>query len=283
MLESIAALKSNAAGGKAKFAFKRSAGAAAAGASKASPSSLSRASSSTSTSTSVTASLPPPARPAPTPPTVPATSLTLSSRSDAYLTCADLPARVSGSTTDDHGEALLLSDLVECFVGLTSREAEGQADQHRGGGFSALYLYNLRRCVVLVEPDIMQGSAMLHACEGCLIVLGCHQVGFGALLPLGDCSLTLADAHQFRMHDSNDCTLLLQVGSTPIIERCRSLRFGAYPSWLAVGRSSASCCSRDVSDLSLFLADVIVASSLLLLCLSTGFRPPLRFRCQPFA
>jgi len=35
---------------------------------------------------------------------------------------------------------------------------------------------------------------------------------------------------QFRMHNSTGCTVYLETGSTPIIEGCKDLVFGQYPS-----------------------------------------------------
>lgn len=100
--------------------------------------------------------------------------------------------------------------------------------------FSALYLYNLERSVVLMEPSA--GSVMLHGCRDCLVVLGCHQVSSRLL---SSCRLRISTDycalyHQFRMHNSTNCKILLQISGTPVIERCSRLLFGPYPPFLSV-------------------------------------------------
>ncbi|ORY80668.1 tubulin binding cofactor C-domain-containing protein [Leucosporidium creatinivorum] len=231
LLEAISAAKTKSTA-KPKFSFKRT------GASSTpkppSPSSYSPASPAAAAIPS--APSPSSCKPSPTPPSTPSTSLALTDRRDELLTLADLPTSSSSSRPDGKPEALLLSALEGCFVDLTSlmallgAVALGDGDQGRsgaGGGssFSALYLYNLKRCVVLVEP--IEGSVMLHGCEDCVIVLGCHQ---------------------FRMHDSTSCKIFLHINSTPIIERCRGLLFGPYPSIFAPFTLSAASSFAEVQD-----------------------------------
>ncbi|BGP45472.1 hypothetical protein JCM10450v2_001291 [Rhodotorula kratochvilovae] len=103
----------------------------------------------------------------------------------------------SRTATPPSREALALTALTSCLVDLRDLTAPGPG---------ALYLSKLRACVVLLPRE--GGSALLSECEGCVIALG---------------------AHQFRMHDSTGCAVLLRAGSTPVIERCRRVRFGAYP------------------------------------------------------
>ncbi|WWD20723.1 hypothetical protein CI109_105199 [Kwoniella shandongensis] len=74
---------------------------------------------------------------------------------------------------------------------------------------TSLHAKELRRCVLIVP--VMGGSAMLSNLEQCLVVVG---------------------AQQFRMHSSRDTTILLHVGSLPVIEHSTRLRFGPYPSFL---------------------------------------------------
>ncbi|GAA5955443.1 hypothetical protein JCM3765_006780 [Sporobolomyces pararoseus] len=139
----------------------------------------------------------------PTPISIPSTSLTLSSRTNEYLSFDSLP-----STDCSHQEALLLQDLSNCFVELIppSNQSFSSADDASKASFPAVYLSGLKACTVLL-PTI-QGSVMVHECEECELVLG---------------------GHQFRMHDSKRCRIYLDTSSTPIIERCRDLVFDGYP------------------------------------------------------
>ncbi|BGP37382.1 hypothetical protein JCM10449v2_001288 [Rhodotorula kratochvilovae] len=153
--------------------------------------------SSTASSRTATPVPPPPSTPALSQPSripapsVPPTALSLSALSSSFLTPSSLPAPPTA------GEALALTALTSCLVDLRDLPAPGPG---------ALYLSKLRACVVLLPRE--GGSALLSECEGCVIALG---------------------AHQFRMHDSTGCAVLLRAGSTPVIERCRRVRFGAYP------------------------------------------------------
>ncbi|GAA6053685.1 hypothetical protein JCM3770_001696 [Rhodotorula araucariae] len=160
--------------------------------------SSSSSSASSRAATPVPRSVPPPPSTCRSPvPPAPPTALALSSLSSAYLTTASLPAPPNA------GAALALSSLSSCLVDLRALAAPGSAP-----GPSALYLTRLRACVVLL-PSRGGASALLQECEGCVIALG---------------------AHQLRMHDSTDCAVLVRAGSTPVIERCRRIRFGPYPS-----------------------------------------------------
>ncbi|KPV76871.1 uncharacterized protein RHOBADRAFT_51856 [Rhodotorula graminis WP1] len=177
---------------KSKFSFKRAAPAPGA----------------PTSSTSRPAVARPLARPAPMPrPTtspVPSTALTLASRTDAHLTSASLSRTdPSSPASPSSGGALALTALTRCLVDLRDVDP-----------FSALYLTDLRECVVLL-PDgggarggRGGGSALVQGCEGCVVALAVHQ---------------------FRMHDSTRCAVLLEAGSNPVIERCKGLRFGPYP------------------------------------------------------
>lgn len=139
---------------KSKFSFKRSA-------------------------TALRTATPAPPVPAPAPPpssnsspsvsttsAVPPTPLTIASRSDSYLSIADLPACSPSSA-----EALALTSLSRCYVNLA-------ADSHSSttsDRFSALYLSDIVDSVVVL-PVIGGGSAMLQNCRRCVLVLGGHQV-----------------------------------------------------------------------------------------------------------
>ncbi|GAA6010883.1 hypothetical protein JCM11491_004581 [Sporobolomyces phaffii] len=133
-------------------------------------------------------------------PSIPRTSLTISSRSDQYLSSTSLPSSETAAS-----EALLLHDLTNCLVDLLPTP-NAQVGSSTSTAFPAVYLSGLKSCVVLL-PKI-DGSVMIHDCQGCTLVLG---------------------GHQFRMHDSSDCKLYLHTTSTPIIERCDKLVFDRYP------------------------------------------------------
>ncbi|BGP19023.1 hypothetical protein JCM10213_009267 [Rhodosporidiobolus nylandii] len=197
--DSLAALKT-AAAPRAKFSFKRSA-----------PSSTKpKPEPARPRPAPLTSSTPPP-RPAVSSPAtsaIPPNSLTLSSRSSSYLSCADLPP----TSSDSSGEgALALTSLTGCFVDLVPSSVSVVPTDATKPFFSALYLSQLEDCVVLL-PVTSHGSILIQSCVRCLLVLG---------------------GHQFRMHDSTECKIFLAAGSTPIIERCRGLVFGRYPSLLS--------------------------------------------------
>ena len=117
----------------------------------------------------------------------------------------------------DGGSTLTLANLEGCFVDLLPL----------AGTLSTLFLHSLARCVVLA-PD-MAGSAMLHSCSGCVIVLGAHQV----------CRWCIASlTAQLRLHDSVETDLHLYTTSVPIIERCDRLRFASYPTSLGSAESA---------------------------------------------
>ncbi|KAK8850540.1 hypothetical protein IAR55_004458 [Kwoniella newhampshirensis] len=74
---------------------------------------------------------------------------------------------------------------------------------------TSLHAQGLKRCVLVVPT--MKGSAMFSDIEDCLIIVG---------------------AQQFRMHSSRNTTVLLHVGSLPVIEHSTSIQFGACPNEL---------------------------------------------------
>ncbi|BGP22237.1 tubulin folding cofactor C [Rhodotorula toruloides] len=135
---------------------------------------------------------------APEPSSIPPTPLIITSRSDSYLSSTDLPARPASSAA----EALALTSLLRCFVHLAST-ANGATLADR---FSTLYLSDIADSVVVL-PVINGGSVMVQNCRRCVLALG---------------------GHQFRMHDSTECLVLLAASSTPIIERCKGLVLGTY-------------------------------------------------------
>ncbi|BGP67736.1 hypothetical protein NBRC10513v2_001057 [Rhodotorula toruloides] len=188
---------------KSKFSFKRSAPASRS-ATPAPPAATPPLPSIATSSTSTSSPIPP-------------TPLTITSRSDSYLSSADLPANPPSSAA----EALALTSLSRCFVYLIST-TDGSTLSDR---FSALYLSDIKDSVVVL-PVISGGSVMVQNCRRCTLVLG---------------------GHQFRMHDSRNCLVLLAAGSSPIIERCKGLVFGSYPRSLQ-SPSSASTATFAIQD-----------------------------------
>ncbi|GAA5917943.1 hypothetical protein JCM8208_002805 [Rhodotorula glutinis] len=192
VVQDAVATSKAAAAPKSKFSFKRAAPAPGA------------PTSSTSRPPVARPLAPPPSTPRSTTSPVPPTAMTLASHTDAHLTSTSLPRTDPSFTSRPSGGALALTALTRCLVDLRDVEP-----------FSALYLTDLRDCVVLLPNGEGArgdgrglGSALVQGCEGCVIALAVHQ---------------------FRMHDSTQCAVLLDAGSNPVIERCESLRFGPYP------------------------------------------------------
>ena len=150
---------------KSKFAFKRRPSAAVATNPTSEPSS--------------TQIPPPPLQAQNAPPSSAAsTNLSLSSHSHRYLTREALPSHPAQSD-------LSISDLDHCIVNLLP-SASSSSSSSSGIDtpliISALHARNLSDCVVLL-PGV-DGSALLHDLERCVVVLGCHQVRFELFKPL---------------------------------------------------------------------------------------------------
>lgn len=182
-------------------------------------------------------------------PAVPPTALKLEGLPQGYISFAELGPDVPAGSS-----SLLIASLSGSLVDLLPRPIDGSASSSNGPvSYSALYLYNLTDCVVLLPLN--NGSVMLHNCHRCIIVVGVHQVSYShdlsvkwphaCLAKVRFAQLTpLSRVPQFRMHDSTDCTVLLQTFSRPIIERCDELRFGSYPSSLSVRALALRRCSQ---------------------------------------
>ncbi|GAA6012648.1 hypothetical protein JCM10207_009068 [Rhodosporidiobolus poonsookiae] len=140
---------------------------------------------------------------------LPPNSLTLSSRENVYLSTRELPS-APPSPSSSAAPALALASLSRCVVDLLPSSSQAAPP-----ACSAVYLSYLADCVVLLPPSC--GSALVQNCQRCVIVLGCHQ---------------------FRMHESSECNVFLQAGSTPIIERCKGLVFSGYPTVFSLSTSS---------------------------------------------
>ena len=152
---------------KSKFAFKRRPAAAVAATNFESP-----PSESSSTQTS-----PPPSQTQNPPLSLAAsTHLSLSSQSHRYLTREDLPSHPAQSD-------LSISDLDHCIVNLLpSALSSSSSGNYTPLIISALHARNLSDCVVLL-PGV-DGSALIHDLDRCVVVLGCHQVRFKLFKPL---------------------------------------------------------------------------------------------------
>ena len=110
------------------------------------------------------------------PPPAASTHLSLSSQSHRYLTREDLPSHPAQSD-------LSISDLDHCIVNLLpSSLSPSSSGIDTPLVISALHARNLLDCVVLL-PGV-DGSALIHDLERCVVVLGCHQVRFELFNPL---------------------------------------------------------------------------------------------------
>ncbi|KAM0752711.1 hypothetical protein T439DRAFT_181025 [Meredithblackwellia eburnea MCA 4105] len=197
---SVASNKSNP---KTKFSFKKKLPFA--------PTEISRATSSTPGPISPpSALLASNAAPSNSVPPVPSSARKLNCITSSYLSMDQIPCTSSNSS------ALVIESLSKCFVDFV-RSPAGQAGKSNGWDVSALYLYDLKDSVLLL-PSI-EGSIMMHGCEGCLIVCAGHQI---------------------RMHNSKRCKVLAKVSSTPIIEGCSGLLFGSYPDFASISRVASS-------------------------------------------
>ncbi|KAF8892925.1 tubulin binding cofactor C-domain-containing protein [Infundibulicybe gibba] len=121
------------------------------------------------------------------------THVSLSSRSNEYLTLESLP-----EASSQHHE-VTISQLDNCIVNLLPAL-----------DISALHIKDLTNTLLLLPA--INGSIILHHLNRCTLVLACHQ---------------------FRMHSSKTVDVLLNVSSNPIIEDCSGIRFGVYPTSLS--------------------------------------------------
>ncbi|POY76141.1 hypothetical protein BMF94_0864 [Rhodotorula taiwanensis] len=161
---------------------------------------------------------------------LPPNALTLSDRSDAYLSRADLPSQPSAaSPAASTSQALVISSIACSVVNLLPASRVEEPDL----SYSAVYLTGLKDSLVLLPENGRKGSALVQDCQHCVIVLAGHQVSSLLVDPNRRQPCKSADkqrlALQIRIHDSSDCTFLLAAGSSPIIERCRRLKFAPFP------------------------------------------------------
>jgi hypothetical protein len=95
-----------------------------------------------------------------------ADSLNFHNRSHEYIT---LPPTASQDSHDrlSSGTEISLSSLSDCVVDLTAASTQI-------GVIRAFHVRDLRRCIVVMP--YVEGSALIHSCEDCIIAVGCHQV-----------------------------------------------------------------------------------------------------------
>ena len=91
---------------------------------------------------------------------VPAATHTLSGLSNKHIT----PALV-GCSAEEY--TLSLFDISHSYIDLRSSQADH-------GRLRSLHARRISRCVLVA--DQMDGSALLHDFEDCLLILGAHQV-----------------------------------------------------------------------------------------------------------
>jgi hypothetical protein len=101
--------------------------------------------------------------------------LRLHDRSGQFLTASDLftPSDQTSSTSTQERDRITdisLSSLSNCIVDLTKRSSDALSTTT----IRALHITGLKRCIVLVS--FVEGSALIHDCEQCIIVLACRQV-----------------------------------------------------------------------------------------------------------
>jgi hypothetical protein len=77
-------------------------------------------------------------------------------------------------------------------------------------------------CHVVLLPGV-DGSALIHDLEECVVVLGYHQVRFELFKHL--CFSSLSRPTYFRMHASSKVDVYLSITSNPTVEHCQEIRF----------------------------------------------------------
>ncbi|CED84308.1 Beta-tubulin folding cofactor C [Phaffia rhodozyma] len=127
---------------------------------------------------------------------IPSTDVSIHRLTSQYITLPTISA---------DGFGLSLFDLTRCVIDLFPSNERSSTNPSK---ITALHIKNLKQCV-LIAP-ILEGSIMISDCAQCVLILG---------------------GWQFRMHTSSDCKVFIHSApgsSTPIIEGCRSIRFGSY-------------------------------------------------------
>ncbi|KZS96952.1 hypothetical protein SISNIDRAFT_547618 [Sistotremastrum niveocremeum HHB9708] len=127
-------------------------------------------------------------------PEIASQSMSIASRTSSYI---------GWSSVSLDSSALIVSDLDSCIVNLI--EHRENTSLSKTPAINSVHVKNLMKTIVLL-PHI-EGSAILDHLQDCIV---------------------------FRIHSSQNSTILLLTPSHPIIEYCSSLSFGSYP------RSSSS-------------------------------------------
>ncbi|GJJ14515.1 hypothetical protein Clacol_008779 [Clathrus columnatus] len=149
----------------------------------------------------------------------PTSNLTLSSRKSEELNIWSLMG--SDKTVDlPDSSDVTLDHLHNCFVNFfpsknsptTTTTTTSVQNPFR---ITALHGRDLNRTILVIPP--IDGSVLLHNIHNSIIILACRQ---------------------FRIHDSTNTTILLDVFSNPIIERSNNLRFGTFPEELKYALSA---------------------------------------------
>jgi len=132
----------------------------------------------------------------------------------------------------EDADILRYSDKERTLSGL-----EGQTivrSDTKGGDWT---LYQLVNCTVYLCGPVK--ALFVHSLHNCKV--HCGPVSASCLIERVSRSTIMVATHQFRMHTSSDCTLLLCTRSDPIVETCSSLSFGPY-------RFQYDGLSKDMSD-----------------------------------
>ncbi|KAG9297962.1 hypothetical protein G9A89_018790 [Geosiphon pyriformis] len=100
-------------------------------------------------------------------------------------------------------------------------------DVKKTGGILDFQLSNLSNCIVnLVSPKVIIGAIQIKGLKNTLVVAG--PVASSILIHDCEQCVFVVGCHQFRMHASKKITIYLHVTSHPIIEDCHEIQFAPY-------------------------------------------------------
>ncbi|KAI9365028.1 tubulin binding cofactor C-domain-containing protein [Pilaira anomala] len=117
---------------------------------------------------------------------------------------------------------VLLRDKADCILTLKDSE-KAQVQQNSVD----VLLSNIKRCVIVLEQDNVQISAIhIKNVDSCVIYCGSIE---GSVLMYGlTNSVLIVGCHQLRMHDAHNVDMLLHVTSRPIIEDSNQIQVGRF-------------------------------------------------------
>lgn len=95
--------------------------------------------------------------------------LSISGRQNSFLTLQSLDAH-SLTSLPSHS-SLSIANLNSCMLNLLPTTGDNVSPSFE---ITALHIRNLRRTIVVAPP--IEGSILLHDCDDCVVVVGCHQV-----------------------------------------------------------------------------------------------------------